>query len=56
MIEEDYTTLKWVLLFNQFDLYTKSEEGLDGKTVEELWPYYQSLIDKYIPNEHNLMW
>ena len=56
MIEEDYTTLKWVLLFNQFDLYTKSEEGLNGKTVEELWPYYQSLIDKYIPNEQNLMW
>ena len=36
--------------------YTKSEEGLKGKSVEELWVYYQSLIDKYIPNESQLMW
>jgi len=56
MVDEDYESLKWVLLFNQFDLYTKSEEGLKGKSVEELWVYYQSLIDKYIPNESQLMW
>jgi inositol oxygenase len=32
--------------FNQFDLYTKSDERPD---VEALWPYYQGLIDKYLP-------
>lgn len=31
----------------QFDLYTKDEgNALD---VEALWPYYQGLIDKYLP-------
>merc|ERR1719150_2380360 len=32
--------------FNQFDLYTKADKRPD---VTELWPYYQRLIDKYIP-------
>ncbi|KAL1500975.1 hypothetical protein ABEB36_006385 [Hypothenemus hampei] len=47
MTETDQTeTKKWVLTFNQYDLYTKSTEIPD---IESLWPYYESLIDKYIP-------
>lgn len=35
------------LTHTQFDLYTKDEGNpLD---VEALWPYYQTLIDKYLP-------
>jgi inositol oxygenase len=44
---EDLTIKKWVLVFNRYDLYTKSAKTPD---LEELWPYYQSLIDKYIPD------
>ncbi|KAL3271120.1 hypothetical protein HHI36_021615 [Cryptolaemus montrouzieri] len=46
MKEEDEETKKWVLAFNKYDLYTKSTEVPD---IEKLWPYYESLIDKYIP-------
>ena len=45
---QDEETKKWVLIFNRYDLYTKSETIPD---IEALWPYYQSLIDKYCPNE-----
>uniref|UniRef100_U5ENE7 Inositol oxygenase n=1 Tax=Corethrella appendiculata TaxID=1370023 RepID=U5ENE7_9DIPT len=38
----------WVLMFNRYDLYTKSSKIPD---IEALWPYYQSLIDKYCPNK-----
>ncbi|XP_060533144.1 inositol oxygenase [Cylas formicarius] len=44
--EDRDNTLKWVLLFNQYDLYTKGAEIPD---IEALWPYYEKLIDKYIP-------
>ncbi|CAG9767756.1 unnamed protein product [Ceutorhynchus assimilis] len=51
MTEHDQTEIKkWVLAFNQYDLYTKSTEVPD---IEALWPYYESLIDKYIPGELN---
>lgn len=46
MKEEDKETKEWVLKFNKYDLYTKSSKVPD---IENLWPYYQSLIDKYIP-------
>ena len=36
----------WVLRFNQYDLYTKADKV---PVLEELWPYYQGLIDKYCP-------
>ncbi|XP_039961692.1 inositol oxygenase [Bactrocera neohumeralis] len=42
----DEETKKWVLIFNRYDLYTKSEKVPD---IDALWPYYQSLIDKYLP-------
>lgn len=44
--EEDEKMLPWVDEFNTFDLYTK---GHDIPDVEELKPYYQGLIDKFIP-------
>lgn len=40
--------LSWVREFNQFDLYTKSETVPD---IDEVMPYYQGLIDKYIPGD-----
>ena len=44
MTEKDETNLKWVLEFNKFDLYTKSDSIPD---VESIWPHYQGLIEKY---------
>ncbi|KAL4708338.1 hypothetical protein ACJJTC_018456 [Scirpophaga incertulas] len=44
--EKDEQILQWVLEFNKYDLYTKSESVPD---IEALWPYYEILIDKYIP-------
>ncbi|XP_028157243.1 inositol oxygenase-like [Ostrinia furnacalis] len=44
----DQEILDAVLEFNKYDLYTKSAAIPD---VETLWPYYESLIDKYIPGE-----
>ncbi|KAK4336646.1 hypothetical protein RND71_044052 [Anisodus tanguticus] len=46
--EKDDKMLQWVKLFNKYDLYTKSHDEPD---IEKLMPYYQSLIDKYIPGE-----
>jgi inositol oxygenase len=36
----------WILLFNEFDLYSKDQPTIDVETVK---PYYQSLIKKYFP-------
>ncbi|KAG8173855.1 hypothetical protein JTE90_005934 [Oedothorax gibbosus] len=44
--DKDNQMLKWVKEFNKFDLYSKSPEVPD---IEALTPYYQSLIDKYVP-------
>lgn len=44
--EKDEEILKWVTEFNKYDLYTKSEKVPD---IEALWPYYEKLIEKYIP-------
>lgn len=43
---KDKAMKKWVQLFNTYDLYTKSSLIPD---IEKLWPYYEGLIDKYIP-------
>lgn len=47
----DERLLAAVLEFNAFDLYSKSDSRPD---LEALWPYYQGLIDKYLPGE--LQW
>ncbi|XP_037538790.1 inositol oxygenase [Nematolebias whitei] len=44
--DKDRQMLPWVKEFNKFDLYTKNSTLPD---VDELKPYYQSLIDKYCP-------
>ncbi|XP_033627598.1 inositol oxygenase-like [Asterias rubens] len=43
---KDLEMLKWIREFNQFDLYSKSDKLPD---IKALMPYYQSLVDKYIP-------
>lgn len=45
---KDRAMMKWVLEFNKFDLYSKADTVPD---VKKLKPYYQKLIDKYIPGE-----
>ena len=46
--DTDRMMMKWVQEFNKFDLYTKSETVPD---IDELTPYYQKLIDKYVPGD-----
>ncbi|XP_019620045.1 PREDICTED: inositol oxygenase-like isoform X1 [Branchiostoma belcheri] len=45
---KDREMLAWVKEFNKFDLYSKADELPD---IEALKPYYQGLIDKYIPGK-----
>ncbi|WOK96982.1 putative inositol oxygenase [Canna indica] len=44
--EEDKENLKWLHVFNKYDLYSKSKVRID---VEKVKPYYLSLIEKYFP-------
>lgn len=44
--EHDKEMLKWVKLFNPYDLYSKCPVPPDWK---ELKPYYTALIEKYLP-------
>ncbi|PHT32795.1 Inositol oxygenase 2 [Capsicum baccatum] len=46
MNEEDEDNLKWLHIFNKYDLYSKSKVYVN---VEEVKPYYMSLIEKYFP-------
>ncbi|CAH9065646.1 unnamed protein product [Cuscuta europaea] len=48
MNEEDRENLKWLKIFNQYDLYSKSKVRID---VEKVKPYYESLIKKYFPEK-----
>nr|CDJ83577.1 Protein of unknown function DUF706 domain containing protein [Haemonchus contortus] len=48
MNEKDRQLESAVLELNSCDLYSKNDEKPD---IEEVKPYYQSLIDKYIPGE-----
>ncbi|KAJ6695839.1 INOSITOL OXYGENASE 1 [Salix koriyanagi] len=42
---EDRENLKWLKIFNNYDLYSKSKVPID---VEEVKPYYLSLIEKVV--------
>jgi inositol oxygenase len=44
--DHDRNMLKWVQLFNPYDLYSKSPEPPDWK---KLRPYYEDLAAKYLP-------
>lgn len=46
MNEKDHEMFKWVSLFNPYDLYSKNP---NQKSWEELKPYYQQLVAKYLP-------
>ncbi|KAL8538883.1 hypothetical protein ACS0TY_000764 [Phlomoides rotata] len=48
MNEEDVENLKWLKIFNKYDLYSKSKVLVD---VESVKPYYLSLIQKYFPEK-----
>lgn len=48
MAEGDDDLLYWVREFNKYDLYTKADSPPD---MSELWPYYQSIINKYMPGK-----
>ncbi|KAI7748106.1 hypothetical protein M8C21_007836 [Ambrosia artemisiifolia] len=48
MNEEDAENLKWLQIFNKYDLYSKSKSRVD---VEKVKPYYLSLIKKYFPEK-----
>jgi len=44
--DDDQETLEWVERFNPFDLYSKGDDVPDVAAIK---PYYQALIDKYLP-------
>ncbi|GLT98627.1 hypothetical protein SLE2022_161240 [Rubroshorea leprosula] len=44
--DQDKEDLKWLKIFNKYDLYSKSKVLID---VEKVKPYYLSLIEKYFP-------
>lgn len=46
MNEHDHEMFKWVTLFNPYDLYSKNP---NQKSWEELKPYYEDLLAKYLP-------
>lgn len=46
MNEKDNEMFKWVSLFNPYDLYSKNP---NQKSWEELKPYYQDLVARYLP-------
>jgi inositol oxygenase len=48
--DKDMEMIKWIREFNKFDLYSKADHTPD---VEQVKPYYQQLIDKYIPGVLN---
>ncbi|KAG1346663.1 putative Inositol oxygenase 5, partial [Cocos nucifera] len=48
MNDEDKDMLKWLRVFNKYDLYSKSKVRIN---VDEVKPYYMSLINKYFPEK-----
>ncbi|CAG8579356.1 2783_t:CDS:2 [Paraglomus occultum] len=50
MNERDHEMMKWVKIFNSYDLYSKSDAP---PNIPELKPYYQALIRKFFPDEIN---
>lgn len=48
MTARDREMFSWVRAFNPYDLYTKSSERVD---VEALRPFYQELIDEFLPGQ-----
>ena len=51
LCDRDREMFAWVRLFNNYDLYSKSDSP---PNAAELRPYYQGLIDRYLPAKLNL--
>jgi len=49
--DRDREMFAWVRLFNGYDLYSKSDRP---PLAAELKPYYEGLIDRYLPAKLNL--
>jgi inositol oxygenase len=45
--DHDRKMLQWVKLFNPYDLYSKNPEPPDWKKLK---PYYEDLVNKYLPS------
>lgn len=52
MNDEDRENMKWLKVFNKYDLYSKSKVRVN---VEEVKPYYLSLINKVLYNIKRIM-
>ncbi len=50
MNDHDKDMIKWLKLFNQYDLYSKDQAGID---IESIRPYYQELVAEFLPNKLN---
>jgi len=50
MNDHDHEMFKWVDLFNPYDLYSKSPVPPDWNEIK---PYYQQLVSKYLPERLN---
>jgi inositol oxygenase len=46
--DTDLKMLKWVQIFNKFDLYSKKDEKIN---IEQVSSYYKKLIKKYFPEK-----
>lgn len=44
---EDEDRIKWIQLFNRFDLYTKDGGNDIRNSLDKLLPYYRELLEKY---------
>ena len=49
MNNTDHKSLKWLKIFNKYDLYSKSDKLIN---IQEIKSYYQNLIDKYFLNNY----
>lgn len=50
----DEQLLAAVLEFNTYDLYSKDGTDAGHVDVDAVWPFYQALVDKFMPGE--LLW
>jgi len=48
MSDYDYEMMKWVKLFNPYDLYTKVD---NPPNINKLKPYYKQLINEFFPEK-----
>uniref|UniRef100_A0A7S3LFE8 Inositol oxygenase n=1 Tax=Amphora coffeiformis TaxID=265554 RepID=A0A7S3LFE8_9STRA len=47
LTEADLERLEWIRIFNRFDLYTKDSDNDIRNNMDNIWPYYRDLLEKY---------